>query len=372
MRIVINASAVSSLKGGASFYIINIVKAIVKLNTQHEYIVYCTRAGGPVFSGIDGIAHCIATVPKTVALRLVWEQFALPFICLRCKADILFSPNYTMPLLPIGGKNVVTIHDLSFFPLHDLYPRSRRLFKPIIYASVRRADAVIAVSEFTKKDIVRYIGGSPEKIAMVYNGADERFTEPAGVNAPDVRSRFGLCKPYILFTGFLEPRKNINRLLAAFGKVSGRIPHDLVIAGGNGWWYESLPATIKESGITERVRFLGYVPDECMPALYREATLFAFVSLYEGFGIAALESICCGTPVLASNNTALPEVVGEAGIYADPYNIDDIAEKLCCVNDQQLMLTLRNKCADAAQRFSWEKAAAETVAVFENAARTSP
>jgi glycosyltransferase involved in cell wall biosynthesis len=368
MRIVINASAVSSVKGGASFYIVNTTRALAKHAKQHEYIVVCTRLGKPIFSNIDGIAACIALAPKMVALRLAWEQLLLPFICRYYKADLLFSPNYTMPLLTLGYKNVVTIHDLSFFPLYKLYPRSRRFFKPIIHASVRRADGVIAVSQFTKNDIDRYIGAASNKTTIVYCAAHERYTATASSTTIDVRRHFGLSKPFILCSGFLEPRKNINRLIAAYGKICDRIPHDLVIVGGKGWWYENLPDAVKNAGLTERVRFIGYVPDDCMPALYREAALTAFVSLYEGFGLAAVESIACGTPVLVSDNTALPEVVGDAGLYANPYDIDDIAEKLLRMNDPALIQTLKNNCPAAARRFSWEKNIAETVAVFEKVA----
>lgn len=365
MRIVVNASAVSAIKGGASFYIINIVKALASQNSHHEFIVVCTKSSASYFSSICGIATSTILAPASVLLRLIWEQFLLPFICRKYNADILFSPNYSMPLLSLGYRNVVSIFDLSFFPLSNLYPRSRRLFKSIIRISSYRADRIIAISEHTKNDISRYIGSPVEKTTVIYCAADERFSTREMVAEAPSRHSFNLVNPYILFTGFLEPRKNLTRLINAYAKICNRIPHDLVIAGGNGWWYKTLPDTIKSLGINERVRFLGYVPDESLPALYRGADLFAFVSLYEGFGIAALESLWCGTPVLASNNSSLPEVVGDAGVYVDPYNVDDIAEKLLCINDKALMQALRDRCAAQSQKFSWNKAAKETLLLFQ-------
>jgi len=373
MHIVINASAVSAVKGGASFYIVNITRALALAKNVHTITILCTKAGAPYFRDMAGVDRCIDTAPGGTLARLVWEQFLLPRLCRSLHADLLFSPNYTMPLFMRKVKNAVTIHDLSFFPLSALYPRSRRLFKPIIRLSVRRADAVIAVSERTKADIATYIGAVPaKKTTVVYNAADDRFTLSTPDAVAAVKQRFGIDKEYILFTGFLEPRKNLKRLITAFGKICDRIPHDLVIAGGNGWWFEDLPDTVNAARVKERIRFLGYVPDDCMQALYAGADLFAFVSLYEGFGIAALEALSCGTPVLASNNTALPEVVGDAGVYADPYDIDDIAEKLCCVNDRKAMHQLRNRCAAVAARFSWHRAAEQMMSLFESTVAAEP
>jgi len=367
VHIVINASAVSNVKGGASFYIVNAVRAIAAATTTHTMVILCTRSGASSFAEVNQKVRCLAIAPKNALMRLLWEQCCLPFICLFLRADLLFSPNYTMPVISLGYKNVVTIHDLSFFPLSNLYPKSRRLFRTIIQLSAKCANAIIAVSECTKRDIGHYVTTrAAEKTTVVYNAVDERFTEATTASLPAGGPPQFASHPYILFTGFLEPRKNLVRLITAFGRICSRIPHDLVIAGGNGWWYEKLPDTVISSGVKERVRFLGYVPDKDMPALYRQAALFAFPSLYEGFGIAALEAITCGTPVLASNNTSLPEVVGDAGIYVDPYNIDDIAQKLELVADEALMQTLRGRCRSVAERFSWHTAAEKTISLFES------
>ena len=311
----INASALSSRKGGASFYILNITKALAEVDRQNKYYVFTTGMGAKQFKNLPSNFLLIASAPQNVFLRLIWEQTILPFLCKKYKINTLFSPNYTSPLILPGIRSVVTIFDLSFFPLAKLYPFSRRLFKPIIHLSVKLSDAVIAISEFTRKDIVRYIGPYDYKIKVIYLAADSRFNGPvSGSEIDRIKVNYKIPGRYILFIGFLEPRKNLERLLQAFSSVRDKIDHDLVIAGGEGWWYEPTYRKVKELELESRVIFTGYVSDDHLPALYSGATFFAFPSLYEGFGIAALEAICCGTPVLAANNTSLPEVVGDAGM----------------------------------------------------------
>jgi glycosyltransferase involved in cell wall biosynthesis len=330
MNIGINASGISTLKGGASFYIVNIIRALAAIDHERSYFIFCTSIGKDEFGKLPANFTVIVAAPNNVALRLLWEQTVLPFfLCRKHRIGVLFSPNYTSPFIHPGFASVVTIHDLSFFPLSNLYQLRRRVFKPIIKMSVRRADRVVAVSEFTKNDIVRYVGRYKEKISVIYEAADDRFKAPISHTAiATMKKKYGLVREYILFTGFLEPRKNLGRLLEAFAKIKNDIPHQLVITGGKGWWYDSTFEKVKSLGLADRVIFTGYISDDDLPALYTGAALFAFPSLYEGFGISVLEAICCGTPVLVSNNTALPEVAGEAGVYIDPYNVNDIAAKI--------------------------------------------
>ena len=181
-----------------------------------------------------------------------------------------------------------------------------------------------------------------------------------------IRKRYKIGgNPYLLYVGFLEPRKNVERLLRAFASVKDKIPHLLVIAGGKGWWYDDTYALAESLNLKNRIIFTGYVPDEDLPALYTGADLLAFLSLYEGFGIAALEAICCGTPVLASNNSALPEVVGEAGMLADPYDINDISEKmLLLLNDAERMKICRSRCATVSNNFNWYETAQRTLKIL--------
>lgn len=366
MHIAINASAIGKVKGGASFYIVNIIPHLVNLSSEHSYTIFCTSFGKKYFAGLNSNCAIQASAPQSVILRLIWEQIVLPFSCLRKKVTVLFSPNYTTPLCTPGFATVVTIHDLSFFPLSHLYPRSRRLFKPIIRASIKKANRVIAVSEFTRQDIGRYIGiKSMRKVSVVYNAADDRFISQKNTATNSaLLTRYGITGKYILFTGFLEPRKNLNRLLEAYASLSSQLDHSLVIAGCKGWWYAATFDKVIQLGIDKKVIFTGYVDDDDLPQLYKNAAVFVFPSLYEGFGIAALESICCGTPVLAANNTALPEVVGEAGLYVDPYDSCAIAQALLKIVEPAVLKRLKENCSKASSQFSWKKAAEETLQIL--------
>ena len=368
MVIGINASALSKRKGGASFYILNITKAFADIDNQNCYYIFISKAMESLFGSLPPNFKLIPAAPSSVFHRLIWEQLALPFLCKKYKIDTLFSPNYTCPLFLPGIRSVVTIHDLSFFPLEKLYPLSRRLFKPIIHLSIRASDTVIAVSEFTKKDILRYIGPFEHKIKVIYEAADQRFNGPASQKLIDeIKSFYKIPGKYILFTGFLEPRKNLERLLQAFATVRKEIGHYLVISGGEGWWYDTTYQKVKDLGLEKDVIFTGYVSDDHLPALYSGATLFAFPSLYEGFGIAARESICCGTPVLASNNTALPEVVCDAGILVDPYDVKSIESGILQLSlSEEKRKKLIGNCQKIKSKFNWHKTSSQTLEVLSN------
>lgn len=368
MRIGINAAFVSTTKGGASFYGVNIIHGLAKAGPQNEYFVYCSPKNVHLFQGLGPSFHVKVTAPDRTSSRLLWEQTVLPFyLCRRDKIDVLFCPNYTTPFIRPKCKTVVSIFDLSFFAMPEIYPRSRRTFTRIITHSVKQSDHVLAISECTAKDIREYVGEYRDKMTVTYLGADDRFSEKIPENTIDqVKRKYAIDGRYVLFVGFLEPRKNLERLLRAFAQIIERISgYKLVIAGGKGWWYEATYKRVTELGLGDKVVFTGYVEDDEVPALYSGADLLAFVSLYEGFGIAALESISCGTPVLASNNSALPEVVKNAGLLVDPFSTTDIAEALhMLLTNPAKLKKLQSNCKAVANSFSWEKCAVETLRAF--------
>ncbi len=368
MNIGINASALSAQKGGASFYILNIVKALAQTDADNRYFIFTTKAAKDQFSDLPSNFKIVPCAPLKTLARLLWEQSFLPLIvCKKFKIQVLFSPNYTAPLIHFGFFSVVTIHDLSFFPLSEYYPRSRRFFRQIIHLSVKSSDKVIAVSEFTKNDILKYIGEYENKIRVIYEAADVKFlSKPAAEKIDDIKKRYKINKKYILFIGFLEPRKNLERLLSAYSMIKDDVDYDLVIVGGYGWWYEQTLLKVNELGIAERVIFTGYVNDSDLPLFYRGAVIFAFPSLYEGFGIAALESVFSDTPVLASNNTALPEILGQAAEYVDPYDTEGIASAMRrLLKSEETLSLLRANCEAVKTKYSWRKAAQETLELFK-------
>jgi len=279
---------------------------------------------------------------------------------------------------------VLTVHDLIFllFPEYHL-PLNRWFLNRFMPLFIRRADAIIAISQCTKDDLIRHYGVPSEKVTVIYEGVDSRFHP---VTDPDVlgrvRARYGLPEHYILYVGTIEPRKNLTALLEAFvalrKQASNRQPATsnqrleagswkLVIAGKRGWLYEGFFRRLRELGLEGEVILLGFVPDEDLPALYSAAELFVFPSLYEGFGLPVLEAMACGTPVIASNASSLPEVVGEAGILIDPHDVGGLVKAMGRVlMDGGKRREMREKGLQQAARFSWERTAAMTLGVYRS------
>jgi glycosyltransferase involved in cell wall biosynthesis len=258
---------------------------------------------------------------------------------------------------------------LSFMLYPEAFNRpNARYLQHFTMLSVRRADRVIAVSESTKGDVVRLLGVAPEKVAVVYHGVENEFRPlDQGAEMDEFRARVRLPERFILCFGTLEPRKNLATLIAAYAllRKESRLPHKLVIAGGKGWRFEHVFAAVDEAGLQDDVLFPGYVPSDEQPMWYNAAEVFAYPSLYEGFGFPPLEALACGTPVVASNRSSLPEVVGDAGLLVDPLDAVELAEALRRVlTDGGLRQELVARGLARAQSFSWSRAARETVEVY--------
>jgi glycosyltransferase involved in cell wall biosynthesis len=234
--------------------------------------------------------------------------------------------------------------------------------------SARKASKIIAISENTKKDIIDYFRIDEEKIRVIYLGVDRQFSPQPDTNEVGVLSKYNLPRGYILSVGTLEPRKNILRLINAYKMVAstGEPVPKLVIVGGQGWRNEDLGKLVRESGLADRVVLVGYVPDEDLPTLYRNAAVFVYPSLYEGFGLPPLEAMACGTPVITSNISSIPEVVGDAAILIDPYNTTEIAQAIASVlNNKELRDRLKMNGLVRSNLFSWDKTARETLKLYQ-------
>jgi glycosyltransferase involved in cell wall biosynthesis len=231
----------------------------------------------------------------------------------------------------------------------------------------QRASHIISVSEHTKHDLVAAYGLAPERISVVHEAASPHFHPQPPELIASVRSRFGLPDRYLLFVGTIEPRKNLGRLLSAFEVVRAeRLVEGLVIVGQRGWLYDAFFAQLEESPARDGVVLPGYVPDEDLPALYSGAQAFAFPSIYEGFGLPALEAMACGVPVAASSASSIPEIGGDAALYFNPLDVESISDVLCrLLSDAGLQDEMRNRGLARAAQFSWQRAAAETKAVYD-------
>jgi glycosyltransferase involved in cell wall biosynthesis len=271
----------------------------------------------------------------------------------------------------LGGAAVVTFHDLGFYRVPEAFrPWQRRYLQSAARAAARRADRVIAVSESTRRDLVEVLGVSEGAIDVVPNGVDERFRPEADrAMLERFRSERRLPERFILYLGTLEPRKNLPNLLRAYAIARSRgVTAPLVIAGGPGWGDLSLARLIDELDLRSAVRPVGYVPAEEQPRWYAAATLFAYPSRYEGFGLPALEAMACGTPVVASDRSSLPEVVGDAGLLVDPDAPELLAAALADVlHDDELAGELARRGVARASNFRWDVAARETVETYRRA-----
>lgn len=300
-------------------------------------------------------------------LRILWEQCVQPWALWRRGIDLLHAMAFVGPLVS-SCPFVVTILDLSFLRYPQAFRPGNRLYLRLFTRfSVRRARRIIAISEHTKADIIRWLGVSPECIEVVYCGVEERFHPLPTEEVSAFRRKKGLPEHFLLHVGTLEPRKNLGLLLRAYARLraAGENPPSLILAGAKGWMCEGLFSQVEELGLRDSVHFPGYVLPEELPLWYNAATCFVYPSLYEGFGLPPLEAMACGTPVLSSNAASLPEVVGDAGLLLDPLGEKLWAHGLAQVLSQpDLQRELAERGRDRACRFNWGRAAEETVRVY--------
>jgi glycosyltransferase involved in cell wall biosynthesis len=296
---------------------------------------------------------------------------AFPLACRRLGVDLAHVPYFASPLFS-AVPTVVTVHDL--IPL--ILPAYRgsplvRLYTRLVAAAARKAEAIITVSQASRQDIVRYLHISPERVHVTYEAAGEAFQPVKNEDQRTaIRQKYALPERYLLYLGGFDQRKNLSALLRAFALLVNRQQRPrLVIAGQvparESPMFPDPRRLVRELGVEERVIFTGWVPEEDKPPLYSGATAFVFPSLYEGFGLPAAEALACGTPVIASNRSSLPEVVGEGGILVEPTDAEALAEAMkVLLVDDALRAELRQSALVQAAKFSWKQTALETLAVY--------
>lgn len=370
MRVAFDATAIPSNRAGAGIYIFSLVKALARVDRDNEYVVFVKPEHGEEFGTLGPNFRLMPVSVSSTPRRLVWEQTALPSALRRLKADVLHSPHYTMPLLPGGGfRRVVTFHDMTYMLMPELHPRfHRRFFPPMMRLSVRLADRLIAASESTRRDMARLLPASVGKTELTLLAAGPVFRPVPPAEVSDACTRHGLTPGrFLLYVGVLEPRKNVPMLLQAFARIAEQFPDvPLVIVGKKGWMYDAIFAELTALGLAERVVFTGYVPEADLPRLYGGARAFVYPSLYEGFGLPVLEAMQCGTPVVTTEISSMPEVAGDAALLVQPGDVGGLADALTCVlSDDALAADLKRRGLARAALFSWERCARETRAVYE-------
>lgn len=363
MRIAIEANPMAIRKGGIGYYTQNLVEHLLKRDTENEYVLFYFNLSIkqarnlPVFEGCSNYSNFL--FPKQ-ALRFGLQTLKKP--------DVVHGTSYR--LFAEGRKgSVVTVHDLGFMK----YPHFVRKFGSEkmarrVKSALEDATLIITVSENSKKDILEYFPVQGSRIVVTYEGINEKFFQkPDETFMKQVKHKYNIVKNYILFVGTLEPRKNIPALIRAYD--SAKSLHEdfqLVLAGGLGWVYDEILDAIEKSSVKENILLTQYVPWEDVHALYYGASLFVFPSFYEGFGLPPLEAMACGIPVITSDVSSLPEVVGDAALLVAPDKEDEIAgvmEKV--LSDRALSEQMAQKGLERAKMFSWEKTAGQTLKIYE-------
>ncbi len=375
MHFAVNAQILSPVAGyrqaGVSGYIERLLRQLLPLSPADRWTVYTPAGIAPArLAAAANTTLCPSALPTTNPLvRILWEQLCAPLLLVRDRPAVLFCPLNVVPLAA-PCPTVVTIHDLAFLRLPERFrPAKRRDLTQLTSLSVRRARHVITVSDFTRREVIELLHVPPERVTAIPNGRDETLVPPGPAAVAAFRQHHALPPEFLLFVGTLEPRKNLLTLLRAYAQLRDRLALPLIIAGGKGWLYEPIFALVKELELEDRVRFTGYVDQADLPLWYGAATASLYPSLYEGFGFPPLESMQCGTPVITSNTTSLPEVVGDAALLVDPHDIAALAAALLRIStDPALRADLRTRGLQRAQHFDWQHTAAATLAVLRTAA----
>ncbi|MHB8276106.1 MAG: glycosyltransferase family 4 protein [Candidatus Humimicrobiaceae bacterium] len=334
MKIAIDATIVRKENTGTGFYILNLLNGLLKVDAKNEYIIFIDESVARNMLKIEKNNFKIVNkVFKYKLTRILWQLILLPMILKKKKVDILHSANYVTPLYKLGFKIIVTIHDLTFILFPEKYTVTKRLFyRLMIPIFVKISDKIIAISNNTKSDILKIFKVTDEKVVVIYATCSENFNSIIDENKNlEVLSKYNINKAYMLFVGMIEPRKNIISILNAFKEMDKEIDADLVIVGKKGWYFKEIEDFVIESkkfNLKNKIIFTGYVPENEIKSLFQNALFFIFPSFYEGFGLPPLQAMVCGTPVITSNISSLPEVVGDAAIYIDPYKLEELKDAM--------------------------------------------
>jgi glycosyltransferase involved in cell wall biosynthesis len=366
MRIAIDARKLRDY--GIGTYVRNLLRELARIDATTEYSVLCREQDCRIVHDMGANFHA---VKETAGAYSIGEQFAVPLDLRRERVNLFHAPHYVLPPLT-PCRSVVTIHDCIHLRFPQYLPNriAYAYARASLWTATHRAARVLTVSETSKRDILEYFRIPESRVEVIYNAIDERFwQQPTADDMERVRERYQLNAPFVLYAGNIKPHKNLERLIEAFNMLR-QTPHlkdvQLLIIGDEISKYAALRRAVHRHKLHRHVRFFGFVSDQTLAALYRLADVFVFPSLYEGFGLPPLEAMASGTPVITSNVSSLPEVVGDAAIKIDPYDPSAIAEALGRVlTDAALRADLRARGLERARSFSWERSIRRVREVYD-------
>ena len=375
MHVAINAHLLahtrSFRRAGVSHYIEQLLIHLGHLDRSHHYSVYTTRGLDQSALGLPPNFRVLPSLLPTInpRVRIPWEQFLAPFILRATRADLFHGVLNVAPIVcPVPS--LITIHDLAFIRFPATFRAYNRTYLDMATRlSARHAARILVVSEHTRREVVGLLGVPAERVVVTPNAARAHFRPPAAADLAAFRLRKQLPERFVLYVGTLEPRKNLTTLLDAYVEVARRYPQvPLLIGGGKGWLYDSVFQRLEQLGLRDRVHFIGYLDEDELPLWYAAAALFVFPSIYEGFGMPPLEAMACGTPVVTSNSSSLPEVVGDAGLMASPHDPAAFADAMVrLLSDPDLAQELRMRGLERARHFAWQTSAERTLAAYHAA-----
>jgi glycosyltransferase involved in cell wall biosynthesis len=377
LRIGVDARLIA-LRRGMGNYIYHLLSEFARLDVQHSFVLYVDST-----EAIDVIPpsarFCIRMISRTS--YPVWEQVQMPRQLASDSVDLIHSPANTAPVyVPKGVMPVLTVHDIMYLlpattipNSSSVYQRLGRAYRSWIVPHVaRRAEAIITVSQHSRRDIIQRLRLAPERVKVIYEAPGKVYAQPAAINHDEnVRMRYKVDHPYVFSLGALDPRKNTMRVIEAFARFITLTsqPYILVISGLNHTGMHAFGRAAATAGVSQYVRLLGFVSEPDLAALYRGASMLAYPSLYEGFGLPVLEAMACGVPVISSNVSSIPEVAGDAALLIDPYDIAALTQAMSqLATDFSLRDMLIARGQRRAAQFSWTRAALETIDIYEKVA----
>lgn len=370
-RIGIDAHAIGERLTGNETYITNLLQCLLSVDTGDEYVLFFTRP--------EAAAHWKELYPQVGNVLVRPEQpllripLVMPRLARRHALDMLHVQYAGPPFISVPV--VTTVHDISYEHFPQYFTRKEVLqFRATIPLTARRAARVLTVSEYSKRDIVETYGIEDERVVVTYNGVSPAFRPlPPGETGAVTLKRYGIEEQYLLAVGNLQPRKNLVRLFEAYTRLRDSMPdirHKLVVVGKKAWKFSPILDSVRRSRWNDDIILTDYVPDEDLPVLYACAQALVYPSVFEGFGLPPVEAMACGTPVIVSDRSALPEITGEAGMKVDPFDVDGIASAMATIiREPGLAERLREAGLRQAGKFTWEECAQRTLAVYHEASK---
>lgn len=385
MKIAIDISPLTrQKKTGIENYVFNLCKNLPLIDKKNEYILFANSYGHYQqlqkaveeigVSNYQNMSMKVSKVPGSV-LKLMWKYLSVPSSEQMIGNIDIFHATDRLDMPLKKSKLVVTIFDMIPLIFKEFLTKdAARYFKDYFDRVIPMADMIISISYCTKTDILKYFDIPEEKVKVIPLAASvnyKRIQEKGLIEK--VKNRYGINKKYLLYVGVLDPRKNLINLIKAYNDLPVHTKRDyqLLLCGKKSWYYEEIIRTVRELHLEEKVIFTGYIPEKNMSILLNAAEIFVYPSFYEGFGLPPLEAMACGTPVITSNTSSIPEVVGDAGILVNPDNVAELSDAIFKVlSDESLKIQLSEKSVIQAKKFSWEMTARKTVEVYNQIGNT--